>query len=77
VADVGAKRQEERVKLAASALSNIGVAAIVSGAVAPLATGRFIGPIAFGGLLVGLGFHLVAQVFLHYVAIEHDAEADR
>ena len=70
------KRQEERVKLAASALSNIGVAAIVSGAVAPLATSRFNGPIALGGFLLGLGFHLVAQVLLHYVAVERDLEAE-
>ena len=70
MADARAKRQEERVKLFASALSNVGVATIVSGAVAPMVTGRFNVVTAIGGFLFGLGLHLVAQVVLHYVMSE-------
>ena len=40
MAGVGSKRREERVKLFASALSNLGVAAIVAGLIGPLTAGR-------------------------------------
>ena len=74
MADARAKRQEERVKLVASALSNAGVAAFVSGAIAPMITGRLSSVVALGGFMFGLGLHLAAQVVLHYV-VKDDAEA--
>ncbi len=70
MAQVGAKRREERTKLFASALSNIGVAFIVAGLVSPSITGRFHLSVAFGSVLIGFGFHLVAQCVLHYVVGE-------
>ena len=66
MADAGAKRREERTKLFASALSNIGVAFIVAGLVSPSITGRLNLSIALGLI----GFHLVAQCILHYVVGE-------
>ena len=76
MADADAKRQEERVKLFASALSNAGVAAFVSGAIAPLITGRFNGVVALGGFMFGLGLHLAAQVVLHYVVKDDAGESE-
>ncbi|WP_174300946.1 hypothetical protein [Caulobacter sp. S45] len=67
MADVGAKRREERVKLFASALSNVGVAFGVAGVVGPSVIGHFNLPVALGSALVGSGFHLLAQCILHYV----------
>ena len=67
MADVGAKRREERVKLAASAVSNVGVAFIVAGLVTPFITGRANLFTAVGSVLLGSGFHLVAQGILRYV----------
>ena len=67
MADVGAKRREERVKLAASAVSNVGVAFIVAGLVTPFITGRASLMTGAGSVLLGAGFHLVAQRILHYV----------
>ena len=67
MADARAKRREERVELAASALSNIGVAFIVAGWVGPSIAGRFSAAIALGAALLGFGLHLLAQCVLHYV----------
>ncbi len=67
------RRREERVKLAATALSNVGVATLVTGFIAPLVTGRLqIG--GFVAVLTGVVFHLAAQRLLHYVAAEPEEE---
>ena len=58
-----AKRQEERVKLFATALSNVGVASIISGVVAPLVLGRFNDGLAAGAFLLGLGFTSLRSAF--------------
>ena len=62
-----AKRREERVKLVATAFSNLGVASIIAGFVSPVLTGKVHLPTAVGALLIGLLLHFVAQVILHYV----------
>ena len=69
---VGAKRREERVKLFASALSNLGVAAIVAGLIGPLTAGRLNPGVALGDILLGFGLHLAAQCVLHYVVRTKD-----
>ena len=69
------RRREERVKLAATALSNVGVAILVTGFIAPLVTGH----LGLGGVVavvVGLALHLAAQRLLHYVASEPEDEVD-
>ena len=65
-----AKRREERVKLAASALSNVGVAFVVAGMVGPSITGRLNAYIGLGSVMIGFGFHLLAQCVLHYVVAD-------
>ena len=70
MADAGAKRREERVKLFASAISNVGMAAVVAGLIGPLVAQRFNALVALGSALFGFGLHLVAQCVLHYVTIE-------
>ena len=72
MASADAKRQEERVKLFASALSTLGVAVIVAGFIGPSFLGQFQATIALLALLTGFGLHLVAQAVLHYVV--EDAE---
>ena len=67
MADADAKRQEERVKLFATALSNVGVATIVAGVVGPSVVGRFQPIAAVGCFLTGFALHLAAQGILHYV----------
>ena len=67
MAAADAKRQEERVKLFATALSNVGVATIVAGFISPLFLGRVHISGAIGALLLGMLLHLLAQVVLHYV----------
>ena len=64
----GAKRREERVKLAATALSNLGLASIVTGVIAPLLAGRaqLIGIVV--SFIVGATLHLAAQIVLSSVA---------
>ena len=64
---VSAKRREERVKLFATFISNVGVALVVTGVLAPAFTGRMqpsllLGALAFAGLA-----HLLAQLVLHWV----------
>ncbi len=62
----------ERVKLAASALSNVGVAIAVTGAVTPVISLLYgIVPFSFtlfkagpSLLLVGVALHILAQLFL-------------
>ena len=76
MADADAKRQEERVKLFASALSNVGVAAVVAGWIGPSITGRLNTIVVLGAALVGLGFHLLAQCILHYVVGEPSRNDD-
>ena len=63
------KRREERVKLASTALSNVGIATLVTGFIAPLVTGRLqlLGVVA---VVVGFAFHLAAQLLMHYVAAD-------
>ena len=67
MADAGAERQEERVKLLVSAMSNLGVAAIVAGFIGPVFGGRFKGDIGGEAVVAGPGLHVVAQLLLHYV----------
>ncbi len=69
------KRREERVKLFATALSNVGVATVVTGFIVPLLTGRS-GLSGFGAVVLGFAFHLAAQRVLQYVADEPKQEAN-
>ena len=64
------KRQEERVKLGASALANLGTAFIVGGAVGPALLGRLNGLVGVVSILVGLVFHGAAHAALHYVVAD-------
>lgn len=66
-ADAKAKRREERVKLLASALSNLGVAAIVAGFISPSFGGRLQGMVGVEAFVAGFSLHVVAQLLLHYV----------
>lgn len=68
------KRREERVKLFATALSNVGVATIVTGFIAPLALGR-LSLLGFGAVVVGFILHIAAQRVMHYVADDARPEA--
>ncbi len=68
--DAGVKRREEHAKLAASALSNIGVAFIVAGLVGPSITGHANLYTGLGSVLLGFGFHLAARGVLHYVGTD-------
>ena len=61
------KRREERVKLFATALSNAGVATIVTGFIAPLLIGK-LHPGGLGAVVAGLMLHVAAQRVMHYVA---------
>ena len=76
MADAGTKRREERVKLAASALSNIGVAFIVAGWVGPSIAGRFSPLIPFSAALLGFGLHLAAQSVLQYGVADRLRDSD-
>ena len=67
MADPAAKRQEERVKLIAAALSNLGVASLVTGLVGPLFLGRAQVAAGVVALVMGFAFHLAGQGVLHYV----------
>jgi hypothetical protein len=67
MAAADAKRQEERVRLFASALSNTGVAAIVASVIGPIAAGRFQPLAAVTGFVIGAVQHIAAQALLHYV----------
>jgi hypothetical protein len=69
------RRREERVKLFATAVSNVGVAAVASGFVAPLFTGR-VQPAGLVAVIFGVALHLVAQRILHYVADDAREEAN-
>lgn len=68
------RRREERVKLASTGLSNVGVATIVTGFIAPLVTGRLqlVGIVA---VAAGFAFHLAAQLLMHYVAADPEESA--
>ena len=68
--DVRAKRREERVKLFASALSNVGSAAIATGIIAPAVAQHLKPTVAIGATMLGFGAHLVAQCILHYVVAD-------
>ena len=70
MSDTKAKRREERVKLFAAALSNVGVAAIVAGFIAPALSGRIQTVAALLAFVAGFGLHLAAQGVLHYVVSE-------
>ena len=69
-----AKRQEERVKLFAAALSNLGVATAVTGVVGPALTER--AQILTGVVAAVLGalLHLEAQGVLHQVVSDKPGE---
>ena len=68
--DTKAKRREERVKLFATALSNVGVATVIAGFIAPAFSGRIQPVIAIPAFIAGFGLHLAAQGILHYVVVE-------
>ena len=76
MASPDAKRQEERVKLFASALSNSGVAAIVASVIGPIAAGRFQPTAAVAGFVIGAALHLGAQALLHYVVADEPKVAE-
>ncbi len=62
------KLREERVKLLASAVSNVGTAFVIYGLVSPLVTGH---PNALAIVLsfaAAAAFHLSAQFILRYIA---------
>ena len=71
MSDATAKRQEERVKLFATALSNLGVATVVTGLIAPVLAGRAnalgtvtvfaYGGIALTALAMGAGTFLIIK----------------
>ena len=67
MATAAAKRQEERVKLFAAALSNLGVATVVTGVVGPALTGRARLLTGVVAAVLGLLLHLAAQGVLHRV----------
>ena len=70
------KRREERVKLLAAALANVGTASFVAGFVAPAFGGR-LGPFSLLlGFAFGLGFHALGQIVLEWVTID-DPEEER
>ncbi len=69
-----AKRREERVKLFATFLSNVGVALVVTGILAPTFTGGA-EPIVIALAIIGaMASHGVAQVMLHWVVRSQPAE---
>lgn len=68
------KRREERSKPFATFLSNLGLAVLVAGFVAPLVSGRvdpLVIPIAF---VSAFALHLLAQAVLHYVVRDEPEE---
>ena len=67
MAAADAKRREERVKLLASTLSNLGAAALVAGIIGPAFGGRLKGDVGGEAVFAGFGLHVVAQLLLHYV----------
>ena len=67
MADAAAKRREERVKLFATAFSNLGVASVVTGVIAPLTTARVHVAVAVAAFAVGVTLHLLGQGVLHFV----------
>ncbi len=64
------KRREERAKLLATFLSNLGAAAVIAGMIAPTFTGTANGPDVVVGFLVGVGLHLTAQAVLQWVVVD-------
>lgn len=54
------KRREERAKLAATFLNNLGAAAVIGGVIGPLFLGQFDLMRACAGLLVGFALHTLA-----------------
>ncbi len=64
---IAEKRREERVKLLAAAVSNLGVAAIVAGFISPALGGKFKGAIGVEAFIAGFALHVVAQLLLRYV----------
>ena len=69
-----AKRREERVKLLATALANLGTASIVAGFVAPVFGGRLEPYSLWLGLVFGFGFHVGAQAMIHLVVVDDPSE---
>ena len=69
------KRREERVKLAAQAVANIGTAFAIGGFVGPVLLGKANGVAASASLGVAIGFHVAAQFILRYVAEEPKEDA--
>ena len=74
MAEVGAKRREERVKLLATALSNLGVASIVTGVISPLTAAHVHVVVALAAFVGGIALHLIAQVVLHLVVRSREGE---
>ena len=75
MADAGAKRREERVKLFATALSNLGVASVVTGVISPLTSAHVHVVVALAAFVGGIGLHLTAQSVLHLVIRSDTGEA--
>ena len=69
------KRREERVKLGASALANLGTAFIVGGAIGPSLVGRAKATVLGVSVAIGFILHVAAQLLLHYVAVDVVEEA--
>jgi hypothetical protein len=64
------KRREERAKLLAMLLSNLGVASIIAGLIAPTFAQIGSWQDSVGGVLIGLTLHFGGQSVLHYVVAE-------
>lgn len=75
MADTAAKRREERIKLWATFLSNLGAATVIASVVGPAITGRFQALAAALGFLSGFVLHLCGQGFLHYVVRDMEEDA--
>ena len=69
------KRREERVKLFAAAVSNVGTAFVIGGVVGPSLIGRINAVVIVASITAGVMIHLAAQGILHYVADDPRPEA--
>ena len=67
MADATVKRQEERVKLFATALSNLGVATVVTGLIGPALAGRASVLGTMTVFVIGFVLHMAGQGVLHFV----------
>ncbi len=61
------KRQEERIKLFATAFSNLGVASLVTGVISPLVSAHAQVVVTVIAVAGGVVLHLIGQGVLHFV----------